>query len=167
MPVAKTTLTNSLSRGVSAVAMISPKWAVADVGASAAVVLVPLGGAAYTAWKAEETIKSVLVARKVWTLVITGRKIARDAVAQVEKVGSSIGSGETVQVHKMGRLHRWIKPSGIASRFGATPVKIIVSDEGGERLVAFACAPGSHWTIGDDGVTSDEGESRPWLKEIG
>ncbi|MCL2582050.1 MAG: hypothetical protein FWE35_06305 [Streptosporangiales bacterium] len=161
-------MTNSLSRDVSAVAMIAPKWAVADVGTSAAAVLIPLGGAAYTAWKAEETIKSLLVARKVWTLVITGRKIAKDAVAQVEKVGSTIGPGETVQVHKMGRVHRWIKPSGIAGRFGATPVRVIVSDEAASRILAFASAPGTRWTIGDDGVTSDDGTTAyPWEKETG
>lgn len=165
MPAAKTTMNNSLPRDVSAVAMIAPKWAVADVGASAAAVLVPLGGAAYTAWKAEETIKSMLVARKVWTLVITGRKIARDAVAQVEKVGTRVRAGETVQVHKMGRLHRWIKPSGIASRFGAAPVKIIVSDEQAGRIAAFACTPGTNWTIAEDGITSGEGTIIPWTKE--
>lgn len=165
MPAAKTTMKNSLPRDVSAVAMISPKWAVADVGASAAAVLVPLGGAAYTAWKAEQTIRSLLVARKVWTLVITGRKIARDAIAQIEKVGTRISPGETMQVHKMGRLQRWIKPSGIASRFGAEPVKIIVSDEQAGRIAAFACVPGTHWTIAADGITSDQGRIIPWVKE--
>lgn len=165
MPVAKTTLRNSLPRDVSAVATISPKWAIADVGASAATVLIPLGGGVYTAWKAEETIKSMLVARRVWALVITGRKIARDAVAQVDKVGSHIRPGETVQVHKMGRLHRWIKPSGIASRFGAEPVKIVVSDGTAARIVAFACTPGTSWTVDDSGVTSADGAAFPWVLE--
>lgn len=166
MPAAKTILRNSLSRDVSAVATISPKWAFADVGISAATVLIPLGGAAYGAWKAEQTIRSALVARKVWALVAAGRGIAKGVAEQVNQVGSPIEPGESVQVHKMGLVHRWTKPSGIAGRFGATPVKVIISDEAASRILAFASAPGTRWTISEEGVTSDDGTKVfPWEKE--
>ena len=165
MPAAKTTLRNSLPRDVFAVAAISPRWAFADVGIAAATVLIPLGGGVYGAWKAERTIRSMLVARKVWALAVAGRSIAKGVAAQVDLAGTPIPAGKTAEIHKMGLVHRWTRPSGIAVRFGAAPLKIVVSDEGAERIAAFACSPGTRWTVGESGVTAADGTASPWVKE--
>lgn len=165
MPAAKTTLYNGLSHDVSAVAAISHPWAVADAGVSAASVLVPLGGGVYAAWKAERTLKSMLLARKVWVLAVTGGKIAQHAVAHVDKAGTPIKPGQTAQVYKMGRMQQWTRPSGLASQVGIAPIKVVVSDQAAGRVAAFACGPGTSWTISDDGVRSDDGKSFAWQKE--
>lgn len=165
MPASKITLYNGLSHDVSAVAAISPPWAVADAGVSAASVLIPLGGGLYGAWKAEKTLKSMLVARRLWMLAVTGGKIAQHAVAQVDKSGAHIHSGATVQVYKMSRLQQWVRPSGLASRWGAEPVKVVVSDRETRRVAAFASRPGASWTITEDGVTSASGKTSPWVVE--
>jgi len=158
-------LRNGLSHDVSVVAAISPIWAVADAGVSAASVLIPLGGGVYSAWKAKKTLKSMLVARKLWLLAVTGGKIAQHAVAQVDKSGAHIRSGETVQIYKMSRLWRWTRPSGLASRLGARPVKVIVSDAKAGRVATVASHPGTSWTITEDGVTADGGKTYPWVAE--
>ena len=165
MPASKTTLRNALSHDVSAKASISPTWAVADAGASAASVLIPLGGGVYTAWKAEKTLKSMLVVNKMWALALTGSKIAQHAVAQVDKTAAHIRSGETAQIYKMGNVHRWMRPSGLATRLGAAPVKVVVSDEAAGRVATFASAPGTKWTISEDGIRSDDGKTVLWEQE--
>jgi len=166
VPTSKTTLYNGLSHDVSAVAAISPIWAIVDACISAASVLIPLGGAAYGAWKAEKTLKSMLVARKLWVLAVTGGKIAQHAVAQVDKSGAHLHPGETARIYKMGRVQRWTRPSGLASRWGAAPVKVVVSDEEAGRVAAFASPAGTSWTITEDGVTSAGGKTYPWVAEL-
>lgn len=161
----KTTLYNDLSYGVTAFARLSRGWALIDIGATAAMVIAPLGEVveATSLWRAGETVAAADAAKAAWSVVSKGETITRSTISQISRKGTPVRSQETVEIHKVGPLQRFGSVSGVAGMLGAETVLIVVADKDGGRLAAVHTTPGTGWRIDNSGMTSDTGDRQSWV----
>jgi hypothetical protein len=163
MPLAaKTTLRNELPYEVSAFARLVRGWAVADLGASAALIIAPLGKAAelVSLARAGESVAVTDAVGTIWKVVSRGEKITRKTISQISKKGTPVRSQETVEIYKVGVFQRLTTPSGLFGEMGFETELIEVVDGSRGRIAAFHAKPGSDWTIDDRGVGSEESDDR-------
>lgn len=165
MTSARTILKNDLQHEIRAQAHTSRKWLVADIGLSTALIITPIGAASESVALISDTASAWQAFQKIWAVVSAGREIATGVVSQLSDYGTSVSAGESAELHRVGPVGRFTRPSGIAGFFGADTVRIIIADEEGKRALAFSCSPGGDWVIDEDGAVGEDGERHPWILE--